>query len=247
MSAPASLHYLEAMPMKIPTHSNAIVCIFLSLVWNGPTAWAQSTDSDWKERAQRAADAPFRWILLHSTKKPAKPAGKGGADTSPTERPSTTGAGNADKGAAPGRPASPAQPASGATPPGGQQNSTPAPEAPVDTGSGVLAPSAASAAQAYSAAASAAPATAQAPAPVALKALKRSPPDIPAHVLESVGDGLVTVRFTVHTNGSVAQVAVVKSTHPRLDRYVLSAVSAWLFAPIATATEAQAQFVFKPD
>jgi TonB family protein len=235
--------------MKTPTHSNAIVCIMLNLVGNVSMAQAQGTDADWKERAQRAADAPFRWILLHSTKKPAKPAGKP-TETPPPDRPAAAGSSTPSaSGRAPG--ASPPAPLSspsplGMTPAASLPGSGASPDTPASANAAATpTPGDTSTTQATPAANnSPSPAASAAPA---LKPLKRNPPDIPAHLLESVGEGLVTVRFTVLPNGTVAQTAVVKSSHPRLDRYVLSAVSGWLFNPIAAPTEAQAQFVFKPD
>jgi TonB family protein len=242
--------------MNMPTPSHAIVCILLILTWNAPLAQTQGADPDWKERAQRAADAPFRWILLHSTKKPAKPAGKP-TESPQTDRPAPAGgtsgaptAASAERStpSAPGRVSgsnpSATPPGPGTAQPGSVQSGAQAPDAAVNAHSASPAAEDASAAKATPVAASPPPPP---EAPPLLKPLKRNPPDIPAHVLDSIGDGQVTVRFTVLPNGTVTQLAVVKSTHARLDRYVLSAVSGWLFAPIATPTEAQAQFVFKPD
>ena len=60
----------------------------------------------------------------------------------------------------------------------------------------------------------------------------RVPPVYPPRALRSGIEGIVTVEFTISTDGSVKDASVVKSRPPKIfDRAVLTAISKWKFNP----------------
>ena len=60
----------------------------------------------------------------------------------------------------------------------------------------------------------------------------RIPPVYPARALRSGIEGLVTVEFTIATDGSVKDAVIVKAKPPKLfDRAVLKAIAKWKFNP----------------
>ena len=60
----------------------------------------------------------------------------------------------------------------------------------------------------------------------------RIPPVYPARALRSGIEGIVTVEFTIATDGSVKDATVVKAKPPKIfDRAVLKAIARWKFNP----------------
>ena len=60
----------------------------------------------------------------------------------------------------------------------------------------------------------------------------RVPPVYPPRALRSGIEGIVTVEFTISTDGSVKDASIVKSKPPKIfDRAVLMAISKWKFNP----------------
>jgi periplasmic protein TonB len=60
----------------------------------------------------------------------------------------------------------------------------------------------------------------------------RIPPVYPARALRSGIEGVVTVEFTIATNGSVKDPVIVKAKPPRIfDKAVLKSISKWKFNP----------------
>ena len=60
----------------------------------------------------------------------------------------------------------------------------------------------------------------------------RIPPVYPARALRSGIEGVVTVEFTIATDGSVKDAIIVKATPPKIfDKAVLKAISKWKFNP----------------
>ncbi|MBX3604648.1 MAG: TonB family protein [Piscinibacter sp.] len=61
------------------------------------------------------------------------------------------------------------------------------------------------------------------------------------------GDVRTHVAFTVDPDGSVRDVAVRSSTHPRMDAAVLEAVRQWRYEPIAAPRPHEVMVVLRPD
>ena len=65
-----------------------------------------------------------------------------------------------------------------------------------------------------------------------VKPTLRVPPVYPPRALRSGIEGVVTVEFTIATDGSVKDAEVVKAKPPKIfDRAVLTAISKWKFNP----------------
>jgi len=69
-------------------------------------------------------------------------------------------------------------------------------------------------------------------------------PEFPAAIVRRQKKGSVVVRFEVQVDGSVKQAEVLKSSNPRLDAAVLSAVSEWRFQPLQHPQSASAELAF---
>jgi TonB family protein len=69
-------------------------------------------------------------------------------------------------------------------------------------------------------------------------------PEYPVAIVRRQKRGAVLVRFEVQVDGSVKQPEVLKSSNPRLDASVLSAVSQWRFQPLSHPQSASAELAF---
>jgi len=70
-------------------------------------------------------------------------------------------------------------------------------------------------------------------APQGLVALAQPAPQFPASVMRALRRGTVQVRFDVLTDGSVANLEVLKTTSARLNSAAIEAVGQWRFKPVA--------------
>ncbi len=82
---------------------------------------------------------------------------------------------------------------------------------------------------------------------VALKLIEQVEPEFPANVMASLGKGSVKVRFNVQTDGSVSEPEVLASSHRRLNRAAIDAVSKWRFEPVRAVRSAQVEVGFDLD
>lgn len=87
------------------------------------------------------------------------------------------------------------------------------------------------------------------PEPVALKLASVVEPVMPRQWLGKLrGELQVHVAFTVNADGTVAGVAVRRSSHPQVDASVLDAVRQWRYEPIAAPRPHEVQLVLRqPD
>lgn len=216
--------------------------------WAQVTAPAESASAP-SDRARRDAEKPFRWILLHSDK-PRKPREAAAAPV-PAPTPTPT-------------PATAPRPVKAATPKAPTAIEAPAPA----VAAPVVAPQPAAAAPARGepavappplpakplAAAAAAP-TAEAgkdadpdpEADAALEPLQQVAPSFPRALMLDLRKGSVQVRFKVLPDGAVADPAVLKSTHSRLNKPVLTAIAQWKFRPVREPREAAVELGFDLD
>lgn len=79
---------------------------------------------------------------------------------------------------------------------------------------------------------------------MALRPLSQPEPRVSRALGDEVSHGKVILSFTVQPDGSVVDAAVVKSSHRRLNRPALEAVSQWRFEPIRTARATQVEIEF---
>jgi len=70
-------------------------------------------------------------------------------------------------------------------------------------------------------------------APQGLVALAQPAPQFPASVMRALRRGTVQVRFDVLTDGSVANLEVLKTTSARLNSAAIEAVGQWRFKPVS--------------
>jgi TonB family protein len=111
---------------------------------------------------------------------------------------------------------------------------------------GLAAPAGSSATEAARTAAAAEP-PADEPDDQPLAVLKAEEPDFPANVMRKLRKGTVQVRFEVQADGSVADVAVVQTTHRSLNNAAIEAVTAWRFEPVRTPRSAVVDLGFDLD
>jgi protein TonB len=87
---------------------------------------------------------------------------------------------------------------------------------------------------------------AAAPAPAALELASVVEPVTPRSMIGKLrGEVQVHVAFTVNADGSVADAAVRKSSHPQMDAAVLEAVRQWRYQPIAAPRTHEVQLVLR--
>lgn len=87
---------------------------------------------------------------------------------------------------------------------------------------------------------------AAAPAPAALELASVVEPVTPRSMIGKLrGEVQVHVAFTVNADGSVADAAVRKSSHPQMDAAVLEAVRQWRYQPIAAPRAHEVQLVLR--
>jgi TonB family protein len=214
---------------------------------------------DW---VKRQAENPFKFIIQQERTKPVRPAAVRD-DRDAAARASSASTQTATNAVAPRRTAAPAS-AQAASQPAVATNAAPSslnsasdsnntanPVATVEAAS-ASDTAATSAAAAPAAAAGAALPTAAAPAnqpdPNELIPIEQAEPQITRDILQQgVRSGVVTVRFTVGTDGKVSEANVVRSTDRVFNRSTLNAVRQWKFAPVAEPQSATVEIAFKLD
>jgi TonB family protein len=110
---------------------------------------------------------------------------------------------------------------------------------------GLAAPAGSSATDAARTAAAEPPADEPDDQPLAV--LQAEEPNFPANVMRKLRKGTVQVRFEVQADGSVADVAVVQTTHRSLNNAAIEAVNAWRFEPVRTPRSAIVDLGFDLD
>ena len=197
------------------------------------------------ERAKRDADKVFHWIMIQGdrTRKAPAAAAKESKDAKDVkdDRPAARPIRVAAPEAAPARPKPDAIVAAGepsspkpAGKPAGSPNETPAPAT-----APVAAPDAPTQDDARVASIESHPGAA-APAveltddgPQGLVALAQPAPQFPINVMRTLRRGTVQVRFSVMTDGSVADLEVLNTTSSRLNAAALAAIGQWRFQPVS--------------
>ena len=94
------------------------------------------------------------------------------------------------------------------------------------------------------------PAVAEPPSddsPVTLVPIAQSEPQFPVAAMRTLRRGSVQVRFSVQTDGSVADLEVLQSTSPRLNAAALAAIAQWRFQPIARVQTGAVEVGFSLD
>ena len=66
-----------------------------------------------------------------------------------------------------------------------------------------------------------------------LKQVKEVTPEYPEYVRRAGLQGVVEIAYSIEKDGSVSNLAVVRSAHPTLDRLGLDAVAQWRYEPSA--------------
>lgn len=186
------------------------------------------------ERVKRDAEKPFQWILLQSDKPRKAREGSGSA------------------GAAAAAPAARAPRSTPASPKPAVAAEAPAPTAALPVPVAEPTPATVTALQPAPGAIplplpEPAAADSDAEADEALELVQQVPPSFPRAVMLDMRKGSVQVRFKVQADGTVAEPAVLKSTHPRLNKPVLAAVGQWKFKPVREPREAAVELGFDLD
>ncbi len=189
------------------------------------------------ERAKRDADKVFHWIMIQGDRTRKAPAAKDAKDAK-EERPVAT---KPVRLAAPDpAPARPKAEAVAAGPAGVDAKPAAKPAEPVAPSVLPAAvvdapkPDPARLARAEPVAQTVAPAVEQSDgAPHGLVALAQPAPQFPVNVMRTLRRGTVQVQFNVLTDGSVANLEVLKTTSARLNAAALEAVGQWRFQPVA--------------
>jgi TonB family protein len=215
------------------------------------------------EQARREADKVFKWIRIHSDapRRPGQPASA--AAPAPTPGPAPKAAAPQAATARPqpapvvrpATPAAPAAPAASAARPSGTGAGAGRPAAvlePAGPASSPAAPlpraaEATPAASTPIAGAAAAPSTADEPDERPLVLAVSVEPEFPALLTRRLRKGWVQVRLAVNPDGSVGDVEVVGSSHPRLNESALAAARRWVFEPPGQARQATAELAFDVD
>ena len=190
---------------------------------SAPAVAASAAELTPAERAKRDAEKVFHWITIHGDK-PRKPVVAVKEEKPPTvvrlKPPAPV--------ATPATAAAPAATTLAAAPTPKPEVSAAVPVAPLPvspTAAGTASPSAA-------AITSAPPVVVEDDASDTLVAVTQFEPKFPINLVRTLRSGQVQVRFTVLTDGSVVEPAVVTSSNPRLNPAALAAVSQWRFAPV---------------
>lgn len=226
---------------------------------------AASAPDSRMERAQKAADAVFRWIKLNADK-------PGVRANAPAPAPAPTAAAPASPPPAalqtPVQRRAPARPTLAQTPPAASTE-TPPPAVPASALAQAPAPQAASSeptalaatpastpAQTVALATPASPRPTAAPAPAPepepeelqpLQLVYRVEPTMPRLPPQLQRDGMAQVQFTVQPDGHVSQAQVIKASHSRYGTAAVDAVRLWRFSPIAHAREAAVEIRFNTE
>jgi len=192
------------------------------------------------ERAKRDADKVFHWIMIQGDRTRKAPvAGAKDTKDAKDDRPAAKPVRAAAPEALPTR-ARPDASVAAVAPvnpkPAGKPVEHPA-EAPAPAASPTAAvdspkPDDARLARMEPGSRAAAPAVSD-DAPQGLVALAQPAPQFPASVMRALRRGTVQVRFDVLTDGSVANLEVLKTTSARLNSAAIEAVGQWRFKPVS--------------
>jgi TonB family protein len=216
------------------------------------------------ERAKRDADKVFHWIMIQGDRTRKAPAAAAAAvaketkeakDNNKDDRPAARPIRTAAPEAAPARPkaeatvaaAAPSNPRSAGKPaelpneaPAPATASVAAPEAPKQDDSRV--------ASIESRSGDAAPAVKLTDdAPQGLVVLAQPAPQFPINVMRTLRRGTVQVRFSVMTDGSVADLEVLNTTSLRLNAAALAAIGQWRFQPVSKVQTGAVEVGFNLD
>jgi len=194
------------------------------------------------ERAKRDADKVFHWIMIQGDRTRKAPAAAAkDAKEFKDERPAAKPVRVAAPEAAPARPKPDATIA--ATEPSNPKPAGKPAERPSETPASPAVPAAVAeaprqddprVARIESGPGVAAPAVELTDdAPQGLVALAQPAPQFPANVMRTLRRGTVQVRFSVQTDGSVANLEVLNTTSPRLNAAALEAIGQWRFQPVS--------------
>ena len=210
------------------------------------------------ERAKRDADKVFHWIMIQGDRTRKAPAAAAAAAVAKEAKEDRPVAARPIRTAAPE--AAPARPKPDATI-AAAEPSNPKKAKPVEVTNETPAPAAA--AQATPAAptqddgrvasidprpAKAAPAVELTDdAPQGLVALAQPAPQFPINVMRTLRRGTVQVRFSVMTDGSVADIEVLNTTSPRLNAAALAAIAQWRFQPVSKVQTGAVEVGFNLD
>jgi TonB family protein len=214
---------------------------------------------DW---VKRQAENPFKFIIQQERAKPVRPAATrddrdAASRASSASTQSSTGAAASRRtpAAASAQAASQTPVATNAAPTSinsaneaNNSNNTENPVPTVEAASASDAATTAAAAPPAAAAGAALPTAAAAnqPDPNELIPIEQAEPQITRDILQQgVRSGVVTVRFTVGTDGKVSEANVVSSTDRVFNRSTLNAVRQWKFAPVAEPQSATVEIAFK--
>jgi TonB family protein len=217
------------------------------------------------ERAKRDADKVFHWIMIQGDRTRKAPAAaketketketKEAKDNNKDDRPAARPIRTAAPEAAPARPKAEATVAAAAPSnprPAGKPAELPN-EAPAPATASVAAPEApkqddSRVASIESRSGDAAPAVELTDdAPQGLVALAQPAPEFPINVMRTLRRGTVQVRFSVMTDGSVADLEVLNTTSPRLNAAALAGIAQWRFQPVSKVQTGAVEVGFNLD
>lgn len=221
----------------------------------GPLYWirlnAQKSDAPGTKAAPRITEVRTEPRVLRAAPLPAQATATVAPPTTPPVRSTTAVA--ASLGYLPAEASARDAAASGSDAP---QVNTAAAEAAPNTaataspagvaGAGTVAPSGPGAAEAARAAATAA-ATEDDPDDQPLALMKAEEPEFPANMMRKLRKGTVQVRFEVQADGTVANAAVLQTSHRSLNEAAISAVNGWRFQPVRSPRSAVVDLGFDLD
>jgi TonB family protein len=199
------------------------------------------------ERAQKQADAVFKWIKVHNDKPAAAPAPAPAAKPAPAPAPVAV-AKKPTPAPAPVTARAPAE-----APAASEPQAPVVAEAPPASGPEIGAPVVVAAAPpsvapspAVQAAvqATAAPAAPEPEVDMPLHLVSKVEPAIPRPLLKTLTTGSAQVKFTVEPDGRVSQAVATSASHVRLGAAAVEAIKQWRFAPIKHAQEAAVEVSF---
>jgi TonB family protein len=199
------------------------------------------------ERAQKQADAVFKWIKVHNDKPAAAPA--------PAAKPAPAPAPVAVAKKPTPAPAPVAARAPAEAPAASEPQAPVVAEAPPASGPEIGAPVVVAAAPPSVLPSPAVQAAVQASAPPAapepepevdmpLHLVSKVEPAIPRPLLKTLSTGSAQVKFTVEPDGRVSQAVATSASHIRLGAAAVEAIKQWRFAPIKHAQEAAVEVSF---
>ena len=203
------------------------------------------------ERAKRDADKVFHWILIQGDRTRKAPAAKDAAKEPKEERATATRpvkAPTPDLVPRPKADAATAGPAAIDPKPAAKQPEAVAPSVRPAAVVDAPKPDPARLARTEPAPQTLAPAI-ELPddAPRGLVAIAQPAPQFPVNVMRTLRRGTVQVQFSVLTDGSVANLEVLKTTSARLNAAALEAVGQWRFQPVARVQTGAVEVGFDLD